>query len=317
MENVCHGDEALFNWLMGFFAHMIQRPWEKPLVAVAFRGEKGTGKNALVERVGALLGKHFMVADDDRYLLSNFNAHLESCLFIVFDEASWAGDKRAEGKLKGLITGARHNIERKGKEPYEVENLTRVCVIGNEEWIVPASVDERRFAVFNVGDGRKQDRQFFYDMRVGMEAGGYGHLLNYLLSFDLSTIDVNAAPNTDGLVDQKLAGLGVVEQWWHGCLNANMLLGADFSEEIPDRVATNKMYTAFERHAKKRNVRSRLPEEVSFGRTMHKIAPSLEKRKNGKAGSGDSTYAFFNPGLKQLRADWEQFLGGRVKWEES
>ena len=126
LANVCGGSEELAHWLTAYFAHMVQKPWQKPLVALVFRGAKGVGKNALVERVGALLGKHFMVADDERYLLGNFNSHLEANLFFVLDEAAWAGDKRAEGKLKGLITGSQHVIERKGFEPYEVDNLTQI-----------------------------------------------------------------------------------------------------------------------------------------------------------------------------------------------
>ena len=49
------------------------------------------------------------------------------------DEAFWAGDKQAEGKLKDLITGAHHFIEFKGKEPVLVENHTRLLVIGNQD----------------------------------------------------------------------------------------------------------------------------------------------------------------------------------------
>lgn len=43
-ENVCEGDLELSRWLLGFFAHMIQHPWEKPLTALMFRGEKAPAK---------------------------------------------------------------------------------------------------------------------------------------------------------------------------------------------------------------------------------------------------------------------------------
>ncbi|MCU9931097.1 hypothetical protein OFL77_27585, partial [Escherichia coli] len=81
------------------------------------------------------------------------------------------------------------------------DNITRVAIIGNEDWLVPASFDERRYAVFSVGDGRRQDRDFFHNMRVGMEEGGYAYLLKFLMDFDLSAIDVNEAPQTQGLID--------------------------------------------------------------------------------------------------------------------
>ncbi len=316
LDNVCNGDKKLCLWLLGYFAHMIQRPWEKPLVALVFKGKKGTGKNALVERVGSLLGSHFLVADDDRYLLSNFNAHLESNLFFVLDEAAWAGDKKAEGKLKGLITGQQNNIERKGKEPYRVDNLCRVAIIGNEKWLVPASQDERRFAVFDLGNGRLQDRQFFIDMREGMERGGYAHLLRYLLDFDLSQVDVNDAPKTKALIDQKHASLDTVEQWWLDCLHSGQIAGGDWGGEWPETVPTNRLREAMCRWARGRNIRSRLPEEVGFGRIIAQIAGSLRKKKSRSENLKDTSYAFINPGLEVLRADWEKHIGGEVDWED-
>lgn len=314
LENVCNGDAALCHWLMGYFAHMIQRPWEKPLVALVFKGDKGTGKNALVERVGHLLGQHFMVADDERYLLSNFNSHLESNLFFVLDEASWAGDKRAEGKLKGLITGSKHNIERKGKEGYKVKNLTRVAIIGNEKWLVPATVAERRFAVFNVGNGRRQDRKFFEDMRVGMEQGGYCYLLRYLMDFDLSTVDVNAAPSTQGLIDQKHASLEPVHEWWLDCVTSNSLVGSDWEGVLPPFIPTNRMRQAFEHWARGRNIRARLPGRNDFIKALQAMAASMTRVKAKPEDPEDSTYSYQNPGLDALRQDWDRFIGGTHDW---
>ena len=315
LHNVCNGDQAHYRWLMAFFAHMVQKPWEKPLVALVFKGKKGVGKNALVERVGHLLGQHFMVASDERYLIGNFNSHLESNLFFVLDEASWAGDKRAEGKLKDLITGDRHTIERKGAEPYRVDNLTRVAIIGNEKWLVPASTDERRFAVFNVGNGRIQDRKFFIDMREGMEQGGYACLLRYLLDFDLSGIDINAAPETAGLVEQKHASLEPIAEWWHDCLSSNQLVGSDFDGELPPMIPTNRMRQAFEGWARSRNIRSRLPGRNDFVRQFTEMAPAMPKVKARPEDKDDATYSWKNPGIAGLRADWEKYIGGSVDWE--
>lgn len=315
LVNVCGGDKKLCHWLIGYFAHMIQRPSEKPLVALVFKGDKGVGKNALVERVGALLGPHFLVADDERYLLGNFNSHLESNLFFVLDEAAWAGDKRAEGKLKGLITGTRHNIERKGREPYQVDNLCRIAIIGNEAWIVPASSDERRFAVFSVGDGRKQDRKFFHDMRVGMEQGGYAHLLHFLQTYDISDVDVNDAPATAGLIEQKHASLDCVQEWWLDCIANGEIVGGDWSGAWPENVPVHRLRDAFVRWARNRNIRSRLPEERGFGRILKKIAPSMGRHRM-RSDDGDRSYQYHNPGLDQLRKDWEVFIGGSISWTE-
>jgi len=313
LKNVCAGDHALFTWLMGYFAHLIQRPYEKPLTALVFKGKKGTGKNALVERVGYLLGGHFIVADDSRYLLGNFNSHLESCLFIALDEAQWAGDKRAEGRLKGIITGGFHIIERKGEEPYKVRNLTRVAILGNEDWLAPATEDERRYAVFEVGDGRKQDRQFFKDMREGMEAGGYANLLRYFLDFDLGQVDVDQAPNTKGLAEQKVQSLELFEQWWLDCLAEGRIVGSDFSEGWPESIPTKALVRAFQRTMRERNVKSRLPDDRVIGKRLSKIAPGAQKHK--ARGLTEGTYEYLMGALADRRGEFDKFIGQEREWD--
>jgi hypothetical protein len=316
-ENVCGGDAKLARWLMGFFAHLVQRPWEKPLVALVFKGKKGTGKNALIERIGALFKPHFFVADDERYLTGNFNAHLESCLLLVLDEASWAGDKKAEGRLKGLITGGDHNIERKGKEPYKVANLTRVAIIGNEAWVVPASEDERRYAVFNVGDGRRQDRKYFHELRVGLdEEGGNAHLLRFLLDFDLATVDVNDAPATQGLLDQKLASLEPAQKWWHDSLLEGQIAHGDFGGEWPETVLRQRFRDACLRWVKQHNIHSRLPDDRAFGRLLKAMAPSVGSKQQ-RDSSGHKPWFYILPPLETLRADWDNFIGHPEKWEDA
>lgn len=309
-DNICRGDEALTRWLMGFFAHLVQRPWEKPLVALVFRGGKGVGKNALVGTIGALLGGHSLVTSNRRYLVGNFNGHLESLLLFTLDEAFWSGDKQAEGQLKDLITGDHHVIEHKGKEPYKIANLTRICVIGNEDWLVPASHDERRFAVFDVGDGRKQDRSFFQAMREGMEAGGNRLLLRYLMDFDLRGIDLNGAPATRGLMDQKNASLEAFPAWWLTCLQEGRLIGGDFEESWPREVDRERLRNAFRRHAKERGVRGAwLPDDRSMGRQLKKFAPSVN------AGRLQTGHTYKMPTLDAARADWGTYIGHSMDWE--
>lgn len=312
-DNVCHGDVALFRWLIGYFAHLVQRPWEKPLVAIVFRGGKGVGKNALIERVGALLGGHFLLTSNRRYLIGNFNGHLENCLLFALDEAFWSGDKQAEGTLKDLVTGKDHVIEHKGKEPYTVANKTRVCIIGNEDWLVPASDDERRYAVFNVGDGRKQDRQYFQKMREGMEAGGYRYLLRYLLDFDLTGIDINEAPATQGLLEQKHHTLDPLHQWWLDCLEEGRIIGAEFTE-WPQEMECERFRAAFRRYIRERNIRSRVPEDRSIGRLLKRCAPQVGK---GRSRRGEELhYVYHIPALVDCRLAWDKFIGHPVEWVE-
>jgi hypothetical protein len=313
-DNVCGGNEELFTWLMTWFAHLVQRPFEKPLVAVAFKGKKGTGKNALIERVGKLVGSHFLLTSRRRYITSNFTGHLQYCLLFVMDEAFWSGDKEAEGVVKDLITGDKHDIEMKGREPYKVRNLTRVGVIGNEDWLVPASADERRWAVFSIGEGRMQDRSYFEKMRIGIDhQGGNRHLLKFLMDWDLSRADINKAPETTGLLEQKIASLEPFEQWWLDCLTEGHIAASDFGQEWPEAIECERLRAAFGRYLKDRNIRTRAPDSRTVGRTLVKLLGDVKKNR-GPKGEGQP-WRYVLPDLEEARARWEKFIGHRVEWE--
>jgi hypothetical protein len=311
--NVCNSNQKLARWLIGYFAHMIQKPYEKPLVALVFRGGKGVGKSSMIERVGHLLGNHFMSTSDRRYLVGNFNGHLEDLLLFTLEEAFWSGDKQAEGLLKNLITGQKHIIEHKGEKPYSVDNRTRIVIIGNEEWIVPASHDERRFAVFDVGDGKKQNREYFHKMKRQMESGGYSYLLKYLLEFDLTGLDVNEAPKTKGLHDQKVSSLDPLYQFWLDCLIQGRIVATGFEESWITTIDKGLFRQAYGKYLKERQIRSWVPDEVAFTKAIKKICPSVVPTKRREGERTINTYKL--PDLDGARKDFDVFIGEDSVWD--
>jgi hypothetical protein len=309
-ENICVEDFE-FKWLLSFFAHLIQSPGEKPLVALVIRGPKGTGKDSLIDRVGHLISRYYVMASDPRFLYGNFNAHLEHCLLLTLNEAFWSGDKKAEGILKNLITGNKHLIERKGKEVVAVKNFTRVVILGNERWMVPATADERRFAVFDIGEKRRGDTKFFYDMRKNMEAGGYKYLLRYLIDYKIDA-DINIAPNNTALLNQKIEALGPMQQWWRDCLEEGYILGYPVGgESWPQDMGCEDLRAAFYRDCKDRGIRSWLPSATAFGR---EILPLTWAHHYRKRDGNDLHYRYKIPTLEDCRAKWDKMYGMKSQW---
>ena len=313
LDNVCEGNQFLFDWLMGYFAQLIQQPSERPLTTLVFKGSKGVGKNALIDRFGSLLGQYYTVVHDGRYLKSNFNGHLASSLLLVLDEAFWSGDKQAEGILKGLTTERKVRIERKGEESFSIDNLVRLVVIGNEDWLVPATGDERRYAVFSVGDGRKQDKTYFKRMRELLEdKDGRRVLLHYLQSIDLSKCDYNTAPTTKGLLEQKIASLAPHEQWWHESLMEGALEGgSEFGSEWPTRITKEAVWQAHERYLKSRGISRWLKSSRDLGGFLRKACPQINNKNKQKE---KNAYDF--PPLETAREEWETRLNQKIQWNQ-
>lgn len=315
VENVAKGNKDDAKWITAYFAHLVQKPWQKPLTTMVMKGAKGTGKNSIVDSVGELIGPdHFITTADSRYLTSNFNGHLESCLMLCLDEAFWSGDKSSEGKLKALTTAPRILIERKGREPHNAKNYLRIIVLGNEDWVVPASEDERRYAVFEMGEGRKQDLKYFGEMADAFKDHGAGRLLlHYLDTFDLSQVNINQIPNTQGLQNQKIASLGPFHEWWFNSLKEGHILGTNGNDEWPEQQYKSDFRQAFERYCSTRKIHSRIPNESWQGRALTKIAPSVVTRKVRDSSEGArNAYAF--PPVATLRAEWDQAMRTTTEW---
>jgi hypothetical protein len=213
-DNVCEDNAVLFNWVFGWFADIFQHPAAKCGTSIVLRGKMGVGKTIVGETFGHLLGLHYVQVADPRYVTGRFNAHLVRCLLFHCDEGFWAGDRVAEGKLKDLVTGKRHPIELKGFEVFFVPNQVRVFINGNPDWLVPAGMDERRFACLDVASLHKEDIPYFREIAEELAGGGYERLLWELLHFDLSTVDLRHIPKTDALLDQKIASLSPEDGWW-------------------------------------------------------------------------------------------------------
>ena len=129
-DNVCSGDKALYLWLMAWLGNMFQYPADRPGTALILRGEQGAGsreqgagKSIVGTIIGELWGPHFTHVSSPDSFLSKFNKHLQTCLFLLADEAVWAGDKKIEGRLKALVTEKMILVEPKGVDPYMARTL--------------------------------------------------------------------------------------------------------------------------------------------------------------------------------------------------
>lgn len=310
-QNICHGDPHQYEYLMGYFADIFQNPGEKGQTAVVFKGRKGVGKTAWLNCVGSLLGEHYMTTSSGRYLTSNFNAHFERCILVGFDEAFWSGDHGANSQLKTLITERQIQIERKGVDSFTIDNCIRVVIMGNEDWLVPAGgEDERRYAVFEVGEGRRQDTRFFARMRKGLASGGNRLLLRRLLDWKIDA-DLAVVPETKALVDQKLESLDALHRWWYDSLLAGQLIEHHFPEWPVEPMGVRELHDAYCRYSKQAGMR--YPKSIrQFSSKFQQLVDCGRFRS-----SGGARFRGFDLGtVDQARSRFEKYIGHKLQWEE-
>lgn len=323
MENLAQGDESIYNWVIGWFAQIIQQPQIKPGTSISIRGKMGTGKTVIGEHMGALIHQHYVLVDDSRYMLSNFNSHMASALILHADEAFWAGDPRHVGHLRGMVTSKTHRIEPKGKDSFEVNNHMRLFVTSNNAWLIPAGFEERRFAVFDMADGRMQEKSYFAAMHRQMKAGGYGGLLHHLMNFDLSTTDVGVIPKTSALLDQKTLSLDTAAKFWmERLVDGEILPGRDYG--WPDAVSTEDLYMAYIERCKQWGIQRR-DTAAWFGREIRKFMPNEDlprvrkmiKRIDERGFEmNERPWCYELPTLTVCRKLFDKVVGTQTSWED-
>lgn len=306
-RNVARGDKALARYVMAWFAHMIQRPSERLGVGLVLQGKQGVGKTTPGDIVGSLMGEHYVLIDHPEHLVGKFNPHMVKCLLLQADEGFWAGDKTAEGRLKGLLTSKKHMVEKKNVDPVSIMNYIHLLVTSNNSWVVPAGLEERRWAVIHVGDGNMQDKPFFKQMYEEMDDGGRAHLLAYLLQFDLDSVKLSDLPRTEALFSQKVASMTEVQSWWFDRLREGRLIPqhGDWKTEV----SVDAVYGSYVAYADKLGKMRKLTKE-QFGMQLGELMPERGFRRNQKVwvdlyetdpATGDSVPAKNHDGSRSRR----------------
>ncbi|MCW5694549.1 MAG: hypothetical protein KIT48_19490 [Pseudolabrys sp.] len=311
LNQVCQGDQAIFDWVFGWFAHIVQRPRERIGTALVLRGRMGTGKTKVGEVIGSLLPAHYFQVDDPRYITGQFNAHMASCLLLQAEEAVWAGDKHAEGRLKGLITSESQMIESKGVDPIRIRNFVRLMMTSNEDWVVPAGMDERRFCVLDVHPRCAQNHDYFREMDEQLAAGGRARLLRDLLAFDLSKVNLRQIPRTEALLEQKVRSLDPLDGWWLARLMDGTATSR--SADWPATVTIDALYADYLRAAEEIGV-GRKRDRATFGHRLSKLVPGIKKTRPRAEGEGRRPWCYLLPPLADCRGDFEGMVGQPIEW---
>jgi hypothetical protein len=299
-DNICRGDEGLHKYVLQWLGFLVQKPWVPPGVAMVMRGAKGTGKGTLANGIGGLFGPHFSAVSNSEHVTGKFNAHFLHTSLLFIDEGFWAGDKRAEGVLKQLITEPTLPIERKFFDVENVPNRLHVIMASNEDWVVPARGMERRFLVLDLDDKRAQDTKFFGALYKQLANGGLAAMLHDLLNVEVAEVDVRKAPRTAGLAEQLAHSLDPFEEWWLRKLQSGRLSP---NAKTWHRISIQRLYEDYREEVGDKWAVSR----TRFGLKLRAVVRELSIERPREGGSRVRMY--YLPSLEECRAEWDRTHG--------
>jgi hypothetical protein len=270
------------------------------------RGGQGAGKTWTGKIIGSLFPANYFLVDDPRYLTGQFNAHLASCLFLQADEGFWAGDKQAEGRLKGLVTSQFQMIEYKGVDPVRLPNYVNMMISSNEDWVVPAGLRERRFTVIDVTPRRLQDISYFSKIdALYQRDDAKAALLYALATWKIDEAALRRVPSTEALFSQKVRSMDSFTGWLYELLlEGGLLPGSAW----PEFVETKNLHDHFLRRAERLGHRHPLTID-GFGRKLRRMIPGVQRRQ-----SASRKWCYLMPGLEVCRDDFCREVDFQVNW---
>ena len=314
-EGICSDNEVLYRYMLAWMARVVQDPGgERPGVCTVLRGGQGVGKGMFVRNFGYLFGPHFLQIAQSSQLVGRFNSHLVNIILLFVDEATWGGDREAEGVVKNLITEPTLTVEAKGKDVFPVRNNMNCLIASNSSWVVPAGKDERRFFAVDVSDKFKGNHTFFKKLAAQMKQGGREAMFHDLLEMDISDVNLKNFERTEALLEQILQSMTVIEKWWFGRLSDGEIsdnLSAMDGDSWPPYVSNEVLYDDFKFFASE--LKKYIPEKEVFGKQLNKLFESADYVRptiNGKRKT-----CRLLPSLKDCREFFEKTVKMKVDWD--
>ncbi|MPY73083.1 MAG: hypothetical protein GEU87_02380 [Alphaproteobacteria bacterium] len=283
-DNVCQGNETLIAFVFAWLADLVQRPGDKPGIAIALRGDFGAGKGILYDYLCRIFGDHAMSLSKPQQVTGRFNFHLAPVVLLNAEETFFAGDKAAEAVLKDMITSDKMPVEPKYAAMITVSNHVHLLAFSNKHWAVPAAAGDRRWCVLDVSPAKKDDWDYWDPIHAAKKADGPAHLLHYLLHYKYDRKTLHRPPMTQAKVEQALESLEPAAKWFLSVLRGDRVPssgGADgdsiFQSETPKHVLLRD-YEEFCREIRER------PNGTMFWKWMHETLRDHAKVTRPRSG---------------------------------
>ena len=199
-EVIARGQELVYEYILNWFAFILQKPADKTEVALVITGKEGTGKNVFTNVLCKLLGRYANPnLTNISHIVGRFNGALEDKKLIVCNELSSADTNKYlnSDALKSVITDKTVNIETKGIDSRLRENVVNLILVSNHFGPVRITDDDRRYLVIETSDQKCKQYDYFKSLHDSFNDDFYNTLFNFFMNRDISNFNPRDIPDTE------------------------------------------------------------------------------------------------------------------------
>jgi hypothetical protein len=272
---LCGSVASLFDYVMDWSANLVQHPELQGNVVIVLIGREGAGKAILAHLLVRMLARHAVAISNPQHLTGKFNAHFQYCSFCFLDEAPEAGKSIDASVLRSMATEDYLMLEAKHRNAFQGRNRLHIMLASNENFVIPAGLDSRRWLIIKVLEDRIGDTAYFDAIHKQLDddhciAAALFDLLNRKI-----TSNLRIAPVTAALQDHRKRSLKSFHQWWHHVLARGYVwesqLGlSDYFGHWHECVPTELLHRSYLRFCRERRLADPLSREW-LGRSFREM----------------------------------------------
>lgn len=212
-NELCAGEEHVFDYVMKWIADIIQDPVNRPGVNILIHGPQGNGKNLFADFISLVIGKNYTHAynDIERFLQKHNTDHLGK-LFIVLNELTDRGkDVRFHNVLKDMTDCKQVRVEPKFQEAFNAPMFSRLLLLTNNEHSIHIEATDRRYCMIKSKGTYANNREYFGGLiNEAFTSEMIMSAFVYFSELDVSKFKETPAPKTQFHFEQKQAAMNPI-----------------------------------------------------------------------------------------------------------
>jgi hypothetical protein len=153
LREVVGGDgdpDAAVNYVLTYFAHILQKPAIKSKVAIIIKGTFGDGKDTVIDDgIGSIIGRSYLLSNNPgEDILGKFNPLLSGMLLVKAEELSFGDMKTVYEKFKSEVTAPTIVVQGKCENHRVEESFHNYIFTTNNDVPLVIMDGDRRFVMF-------------------------------------------------------------------------------------------------------------------------------------------------------------------------
>lgn len=202
---VTNHKSSLKTYLLNWCAHLVQKPLERPDMAIIFVGQKGVGKDTMGDFFGEWIvgNRYYQNYPNQAQFFDKHDTLRVNKFFVKVEEMSRKTlmDENNDSLLKGAVTSNTYTVNPKNSKAYIAMNCIHLMGNGNT-MSLNLELGERRYVLCSVSSEKKGDMEYWKRIRsVLFTPEGALAVAKWLLARDIRAFDPRFMPENEYMKD--------------------------------------------------------------------------------------------------------------------